>query len=274
MSSNSSDGSYILGTSDRELERLGFQHRVWIEQTTRLWEQAGFSSEKHIIDLGCGPGFASLDLAQRVGGAGKILAVDHSEKYLSFLHAQIRQQGLKHVVANRMDVEHELETSEHWDGVFARWVLCFLKDPEAVVHRVSKVLKPGGTFAIMDYFNYKAAGLYPENETSRMMFDAFYKSVLQHGGSYDIGAQGPRLLREHHFEITFMEPVCRVGGPASPLWKWLASFVNSFLPILIESDLLTPSDATKIQSDFNSPTADPNALFFAPPVMLIVGQKP
>jgi SAM-dependent methyltransferase len=55
---------YVLGTNDEELARLGFQHRVWGEQAFALWERAGFAPGQTILDAGCGPGFATLDLAR------------------------------------------------------------------------------------------------------------------------------------------------------------------------------------------------------------------
>ena len=57
-------GEYVLGTNDEELMRLGFQHRVWGEQAFALWERAGFAPGQTIVDVGCGPGFATLDLAR------------------------------------------------------------------------------------------------------------------------------------------------------------------------------------------------------------------
>ena len=59
----SENQSYILGTDKTELERLGFQHRVWSSDAARLWERGRVQRGMHILDLGAGPGFATFDLA-------------------------------------------------------------------------------------------------------------------------------------------------------------------------------------------------------------------
>ena len=56
---------YHLGTSADEFERLGYQHQVWLDVTVELWRDAGFSHGEHLVDLGCGPGFTTTDLAHR-----------------------------------------------------------------------------------------------------------------------------------------------------------------------------------------------------------------
>src|SRR4029077_1636950 len=55
---------YVLGTADAEIRRLGMQHAVWRSDATHAWRVAGFRPGSTIIDVGCGPGFAALDLAE------------------------------------------------------------------------------------------------------------------------------------------------------------------------------------------------------------------
>ena len=67
---------YPFGYGDEELQRLREQHRVWQEENQRLLNRAGFGQGNTLVDLGCGPGFTTLDLARRVGPMGRIIAVD------------------------------------------------------------------------------------------------------------------------------------------------------------------------------------------------------
>jgi len=93
-----------LGTSHEEIERLGFQHQVWAESVVPLWEQAEFKLGHEILDLGCGPGFASLQLADLVGPDGKMLAVDVSEKFIHFLDQQINASSILNISTQVSDV--------------------------------------------------------------------------------------------------------------------------------------------------------------------------
>ena len=86
---------YVLGTERAELERLGMQHQLWLAQAAEAWERAGFRPGQKLLDLGCGPGFATVDLAQRVGPRGQVVAVDIAERAVD--HAEhsplLRRRG-------------------------------------------------------------------------------------------------------------------------------------------------------------------------------------
>ena len=56
-----SEHEYVLGTDRAELERLGLQHQLWSEHAPRAWERAGFQRGMKLLDVGCGPGFATFD---------------------------------------------------------------------------------------------------------------------------------------------------------------------------------------------------------------------
>jgi hypothetical protein len=47
-----SDGDYVLGTRDEEVERLGLQHRVWRPRMLDGWRRAGFTVGQTILDVG------------------------------------------------------------------------------------------------------------------------------------------------------------------------------------------------------------------------------
>ena len=61
------ENDYVLGTNDEELERLGLQHRVWRPIVLDCWRRAGITFGSRVIDVGAGPGFATMDLAELVG---------------------------------------------------------------------------------------------------------------------------------------------------------------------------------------------------------------
>src|SRR5438876_9980087 len=116
---------YVLGTDRAELERLGLQHQLWLAQAAGAWERAGFRRGMKLLDVGCGPGFATFDLAQRVGPRGKIVAVDISKRFLAHLESQTAARGLDNIVTALGSVENLPVPERRFDGAYARWVLCF-----------------------------------------------------------------------------------------------------------------------------------------------------
>ena len=70
---------YVLGTHDKELARLGLQHRVWRPVVLDCWQRAGITVGKRVLDIGSGPGYAAVDLAKIVGQTGEVVAIERSK---------------------------------------------------------------------------------------------------------------------------------------------------------------------------------------------------
>ena len=76
------EGDYVLGTHEEELARLGLQHRVWRPVVLDCWQRAGISVGKRVLDIGAGPGYASIDLAEIVGPTGEVVALERSQNFI------------------------------------------------------------------------------------------------------------------------------------------------------------------------------------------------
>ena len=116
-----------------------------------------------LLDLGCGPGFAALELAARVGAEGRVLAVDASERFIASLVREAGRLGIEQLTARVERVEELRLEPASLDGAFARWIFCFLPDPAPVIDRVVSGLCPGGRLVIWDYLNYRSTMLQPRS---------------------------------------------------------------------------------------------------------------
>ncbi|MCE9594257.1 MAG: methyltransferase domain-containing protein [Planctomycetes bacterium] len=264
---------YLLGTDSTEESRLGFQHRVWGSKTFELWDEAGFGLGDHILDLGCGPGFASLDLAYLVGPRGRVLSVDASPRYLESLRRKRDALELPQIETLESDV-HALDLEPaSLDGAFARWVLCFVADPDRVVANVARALRPGAPFVVLDYYRYTSMALSPRSAVMERVALAVEESWRRAGGSLDIGGEVRGLFARHGLDCEPPRGGARVAKPGSALWQWPRSFFRTYLPKLVEMELITAADAAEFERDFDARERDPNAFFLTPPVWGFVGRK-
>ena len=92
-----SSKDYVLGTHDEEIERLGLQHRAWRQRALDAWRSARIGVGQSVLDVGCGPGYATLDLAELVGPSGRVVAVDKSERFLGALEARRRPRSIDNI---------------------------------------------------------------------------------------------------------------------------------------------------------------------------------
>lgn len=271
---SSETDAYMLGTSDDELERLGFQHQVWLDDTTALWRTARIGHGQHVVDLGSGPGFATLDLARLVGPRGSVQAVESSPRFLGFLDAQRASARLSNVTPVQCDVHALALPDASADAVFARWLLCFVADPAQVIAEAARVLKPGGAFVVMDYFNYRAARIFPRDAALESLFAAFHESALRHGGSYDIGERLPGFALEAGLSVEAIRPLCHVGRPGSLYWEWLGMFARGYVPALVEMAIWTETERHAFEAAWARARSNPGAFFATPPVLGMVARKP
>lgn len=264
---------YVLGSSEREIERLAFQNEVWSKETARLWEEAGVSYGEKILDLGCGPGFCTVPLAHLVGRDGHVFAVDSSAKFVSMLENKIEHLGLRNISVQRENADSINLPAASVDAVFARWLFCFLENPAKVVEEAKNILKPGGRLIVLDYFNYRAANVFPRNEFVSELFRAYLQIVTETGGSYDVGEILPQIMSEKEFEIESMTPVARIARPGSRVWKWVEFFNEVSVPALVEQGVWSESRRDEFEKEWANAARNPAAFFFPPPMIGIVARK-
>jgi SAM-dependent methyltransferase len=249
------DREYVLGTGADELERLGLQHRLWSDAAHALWKLARIEPGQRVLDVGCGPGYAAFDLAQIVQGRGAVLGIDESTAFVDHLAAQAAARGLTQVSARAGDVQRlgELvEPGAPFDVAWARWVLCFVPRPEDVVAGVARALRPGGRFAIQDYFNYTAMTAAPRREAHTRVVEATARSWRARGGDPDVVARLPRLLHEHGFRVEHFAQQQRIARPGDSMWHWAASWWRNYVPKLVEMGELAPDDGRRFFEEWSS----------------------
>src|SRR3954469_20296213 len=157
----SDDRDYILGTHDEELDRLGLQHRVWRPHVLECWAKAGVTVGKRVIDVGAGPGFAARDLAEIVGPAGAVTAVERSRKFVSALRQTAQARDLGNTQIYERDLMTEELPGEQFDFSWCRWVAAFVSDPALLVEKISKALRRGGVAIFHEYGHYETWRYYP-----------------------------------------------------------------------------------------------------------------
>ena len=223
-----SDGDYVLGTRDDEVERLGLQHRVWRKRVLDAWSRAGIAPGQTAIDVGAGPGFAARDLAALVGPQGRVVTLERSPHFVSVLRDWATREGLANIEAREQDVSGEDGFGDEMaDATWCRWVLSFVADPRRTVGHIARALKPGGAAIFHEYGDYGAWRTLPPDPD----LDRFRTLVMQSwrasGGEPDIAPRLPAWLAEEGLAIESIRPLIDVVGRDDPAWQWPASFMET-----------------------------------------------
>ncbi|MGE3109525.1 MAG: methyltransferase domain-containing protein [Phycisphaerales bacterium] len=274
---------YVLGTGRDELERLGLQHQLWSDAAHALWRQARIRRGMRVLDVGCGPGYASFELAQFVGSEGFVLGVDESPNYIAFLNAQAGQRHLPQLRGAVGDVQELARVGAasgcelgSFDLAYARWVLCFVPRPEDVVRGVGALLKPGGRFCVNDYFNYRSMTMAPRRESHERAVAATIASWHARGGDTDIMGRLPRLLKEHGFRVDHIgvhQRLARGGNGGDTMFHWPDLWWRIYAPKLVQMGYLAKLDQEQLFRDLDEAARSDTDFLVAPPVFEIVATK-
>ncbi|MBK8913955.1 MAG: methyltransferase domain-containing protein [Phycisphaerales bacterium] len=265
---------YALGTHDAELARLGWQHDLWADVARQLWDRAGIASGCRVLDVGCGPGFATLELAERVGRTGHVIGVDVSPRYAEYLQTTAAQRNCHNVTVMTADVQSMPIPDASIDVAYCRWVLCWVANPAAVVRDIARVLRPGGLLAVQDYFDWQRLTLAPRSEIMDRVARAANQSYIAAGSDCDVVQRLPGMLKAAGLQWESIEPHAFAVRPADPLWAWPTTFFANYVPKLVEGGWLTEADQLAFFAEWAARSKDDCTFFCTPTVYSVIGRKP
>lgn len=147
-------------------EPNGAQALNWKETTGRVWADAHEPLDRQlaplgraamaaleprtgerILDIGCGAGDTSLQLAEAVGPDGHVLGVDVSTPLLAV--ARRRAEGIGNLSFAEGDAQTHGFAPGAFDAVFSRFGVMFFAGPPAAFANIRRALKTGGRLAFV-----------------------------------------------------------------------------------------------------------------------------
>lgn len=126
----------LQGPLDRQLAPLGYAAMA------ALAPRAG----ELLLDVGCGSGDTTLELARLVAPGGQVTGVDISRPLLEVARGRGDAPGVRFLEADAQ--AHPFQPAS-FDGVFSRFGVMFFSDPVAAFANLRRALKPGGRLAFV-----------------------------------------------------------------------------------------------------------------------------
>jgi SAM-dependent methyltransferase len=183
---------YLIRGGLEGRERLRVLGRVMRPTTLPLLERAGVGAGMRCLDVGCGGGDVTFDLASLVGLTGLAVGVDIDATKVELARADAEQVAVTNVEFRVADVTEGLGEDEY-DVVYARFVLTHLRDPEAAVAEMKRVLRPGGRLVVED-IDFRGSFCDPEHDGFERYEDIYVETARRAGGDPHIALRLPAML--------------------------------------------------------------------------------
>ena len=264
---------YILGTHDDEVIRLGLQHRVWRPVVLDLWQRAGITVGKRVLDIGAGPGYAAIDLAEIVGPAGEVVAVERSTKFVSVIKEACRLRALNHVRIHELDLMSDDLPLRPYDFSWCRWVISFVSDPAVLIKKLAAVMPKGSIAIFHEYVHYTTWRFSPRRPALERFAEQVGESWRAAGGEPDIGLSLPPLLFTNGFIVRSAVPRIYCVRPSDYMWQWPAAFIESGTSRLQELGRVKEEFVKEVKAQFAKAEEDPDSLMLTPLVLEIVAER-
>ena len=134
------------------VERAGrLDHRIrrWLQNPPKIlgpYIEEGMT----ILDIGCGPGFFSIDMAQMVGKSGLVFASDLQEGMLQILRDKIQGTELEERIILHKSLENKIGVLETFDFILAFYVVHEIPNQADFFNEIESLLKPNGQIFMVE----------------------------------------------------------------------------------------------------------------------------
>lgn len=134
---------YILAGGQKGLSRLNVLARTLDSESNVFIGAFDLSKVRKGLDLGCGTGTRSIDLATRIGAQGTITAIDQDPVAIRVAQKNAAKKKLRNIIFKNSSLE-AFDPIEQFDLIYGRMILTHLRNPEKVLKKIRSWLKPGG----------------------------------------------------------------------------------------------------------------------------------
>jgi len=177
-------------------------------------------------------------MAYIVGSTGKVIAVDKSEAYINYLKEVVNLHKLN-VDCIHSDFNDMQLIQESLDGMYCRWAMAWIPNPEEILAKVYNALKPGGKIVIQEYYDWSLHQTFPERPNLKKVIAGTLKSFEMGEGDINIGRRLGGILSDLGMRIISNRPMSKLARPGDLTWQWPKSFYEIYFPRVADMGYVT-----------------------------------
>jgi SAM-dependent methyltransferase len=255
--------TYAMEGGEVGKARLDVLSRMMAPVTARLLDRVGIPIGARCLDVGCGGGHVTRELARRVGPDGRVVGYDFDADVLALAEADAASAGVTNVEFRLGDATElgRADLPGDFDVVFARFLLSHVDRPERVVASMASLARPGGLVVVED-IQGRGAFAEPASATLDRHIEVYAEIVRRKGGDSELGPRLPRLLRDAGLRDVgaalaqlLLDDECRhIHGLT----------LDRIAPAVIDSGLADAGEVAAMSAELHALADDPETLVATP----------
>ena len=261
---------YAIAGGAAGKQRLDHLARVMAPSTSALLDRAGITAGSKCVDVGCGGGHVTRELARRAGEGGWVVGIDADEQLLELAAADVVCAGLTNVEFRCQDAARLDERK--YDVAYARLLLSHVTDPERVLDAMVSSVRPGGVVVVED-LDISDFRCYPPIPAQDRLAEIYRETIRRRGGDPHIGQSLPTRLHETGLQaigVAITQPSALQGDPKLVGPMALGAMTAS----VVGEGVADAEEVARIVDELYQHAADPSTLMGVPRIVQAWGAKP
>lgn len=153
---NAAQAEYWQGQGGERWSIYKAPHDAMLARLTeKVLDAVCFAPGQRVLDLGCGTGTTTFEIARRIMPTGSVTGIDFSETLLALAREQAAETDLP-IAFESADVETHAFTPGSFDVAFSRIGVMFYADPAAAFANIRRALISGGRLAFVCWREVRA----------------------------------------------------------------------------------------------------------------------
>ncbi|NTU97406.1 MAG: methyltransferase domain-containing protein [Chlorobiaceae bacterium] len=264
----SGQSSYIISGGDVGASRLHILSRAMMPASMGILVRSGLAPGMAVLDLGCGSGDVTLEIAKTVGPEGRVVGIDMDEGVL--MHARKGSEDAGCGVEWRCSKAEELKEEGAYDIVYARFLLSHLPDPAGILQKMKRALKPDGRLVVED-IDINTHAYWPFHPSFRRYIELYAEAGRLRGVDPGIGPSLAAMAVDAGFEkieVSISMPVFISGEGKTIARITLLDIADA----VIESGLSNREEIEGLIGELLEFERDPKSIQSTAQVFQITGQ--
>lgn len=253
--------NYVIRGGIEGKNRLDVLARTLWHTTEAALRRAGVAPGMACLDLGCGSGSVSIELARLVGPKGRVIGVDYDAVKVELAREASAEQRLHNVEFRRLDIR-EWDEESQYDFVYSRFLLTHLPDPPATIRRMRNAVRSGGTLLLED-IDFTGHVWHPECAALEKYVHLYRTVAARRGCDADIGPKLHGMLRDtgwQELQLNIVQPAHQAGEGKQMALLTLRNIADA----VVAEQLATPDELEQTLAELAEYTADPTTLISLP----------